>query len=234
MTPSPPENQDFLSKTIENVKDMPPPLRFGIVFFALFLFAVLGNAVVPDNFVLLVYLLSIGVLVVYIFWEYQQRKDQRLSKKDEFEYDLEKAKLQLQFKDEQDKRKHERELKKLDQQPAPAVTPIPPSPPAEELRPDYLNWVRTQVSELSLLGVDPEATRDEQEGRLHLDRVYTALLTADAEAAGKPEQPELFGRGEKRLSAVAQLNQQSRLVLLGDPGGGKSTFVNYFSHVPRF
>ncbi|MAT95609.1 MAG: hypothetical protein CL608_00455 [Anaerolineaceae bacterium] len=218
MTQSPPENQDFLSKTVENVKDMPPPLRFGIVFFALFLFAVLGNAVVPDDFVLLVYLLSIGVLFFYLIWEYQQR----LQKKDELAHEL--RKTELEYEDRKDERIHERELKKIE-------TPAPTSPPAkivppDELRLDYLNWVRTQVSELSLLGVDPEATRDEQEGRLHLDRVYTALLTADAEAA-KPQQMELFGRGEKHLSAVAQLNQHNRLVLLGDPGGGKSTFVNF-------
>ncbi len=79
---------------------------------------------------------------------------------------------------------------------------------------------------LSLAGVDPHAA-SEADARLDLGAVYTALLTLT------PEQDESLALGHslereiRRLSALEQLNRQPRLVLLGDPGSGKSTFVNF-------
>ncbi|MCP5097554.1 MAG: SUMF1/EgtB/PvdO family nonheme iron enzyme [Chloroflexi bacterium] len=234
---SPPEDHDFLSKTVANVKDMQPPLRFAIVFFALLIFALLGNVVFPDAFVPLVYLLSIGVLLLYLYWEFQQRKaaeserrDQRFAKKDDLDHDLDKDKLRYKYDDKEKEREHKRKLKELELRvppSKPSTNDEKASAPAEDMHFDYLNWVRTQVSELSLQGVDPEATQNEQEGKLHLDQVYTALLTTDSETGEKIQNPERLGREDKRLSAVAQLDRHKRLVLLGDPGSGKSTFVNF-------
>ncbi|MCP4416751.1 MAG: SUMF1/EgtB/PvdO family nonheme iron enzyme, partial [Chloroflexi bacterium] len=237
MSQSPPEDQDFLSKTLDHIKDMHMVPRFVLVAFVLIIFALLSNVVFPDNLLPLIYILLLGGLLGYLFWEFQQRRakeseraDQREQKKDEFDYDLSKDKLQYEYEDRRDERDHQLEIEKLKMEAShsepPEVDEKGKAPP-EDVRFNYLNWVRTQVSELSLQGVDPEATQDEQEGKLHLDQVYTALLTTDSETGGKMNNPEQLGREDKRLSAVAQLNQHRRLVLLGDPGSGKSTFVNF-------
>ncbi len=100
-------------------------------------------------------------------------------------------------------------------------------PNAAALRAAYLNHVFETTGRLSLAGVDPKAASNEAEARLNLGAVYTALLTVGSEANERLMQGEPPEREAKRLSALAQLNQQPRLVLLGDPGSGKSTFVNF-------
>ena len=103
------------------------------------------------------------------------------------------------------------------------------------LRADYLHYVMGSVGQLSLLGIDP-TTAAKPEAQINLGAVYTALLTLT------PEESERLGKGgvpdvrseelremhsERRLSALTLLNQSPRLVLMGDPGSGKSTFVNF-------
>ncbi|RIK33999.1 MAG: hypothetical protein DCC55_33910 [Chloroflexi bacterium] len=95
------------------------------------------------------------------------------------------------------------------------------------LRTAYLNRLFSHANTLSLAGVDPKAASDEAEARLHLGAIYTALLTTALDTSEQPAQSHSPEPLERYLSAVAQLNRQHRLVLLGDPGSGKSTFVNF-------
>ena len=67
--------------------------------------------------------------------------------------------------------------------------------------------------------------REETRRDLELAAVYTALMTQQAAPAEQPQQ--LPDRDVRRLSALEMLNTQARLALLGDPGSGKSTFVNF-------
>jgi predicted NACHT family NTPase len=79
---------------------------------------------------------------------------------------------------------------------------------------------------LSLTGIDPKAT-SEAEAQLSLSAVYTALLTLTPEAHQRLNRGEKLEERTSHLSALEQLNRHNRLVLLGDPGSGKSTFVNF-------
>ena len=97
----------------------------------------------------------------------------------------------------------------------------------DALRRAYLHRLRQHARRLPLAGVDPKTARDEGGGELQLAAVYTALLTQRPETddLGRGMRPE--GREARRLSALQALNREPRLVLLGDPGSGKSTFVDF-------
>jgi formylglycine-generating enzyme required for sulfatase activity len=98
-----------------------------------------------------------------------------------------------------------------------------------DLRHGYLNHLFEKSGGLSLSGIDPKAASD-AEARLSLGAIYTALLTLtpeDHERSQDRERLDMPAREIRRLSTVAQLDRHQRLVLLGDPGSGKSTFVNF-------
>ncbi len=101
-----------------------------------------------------------------------------------------------------------------------------PAGDAAKLREAYLNHLFESCRQLSLSGIDPTVA-SKAETRLHLDGVYTALLTLTPEMHERFERGEKLEREARRLSALEQFNQHHRLVLLGDPGSGKSTFVNF-------
>ncbi|MEA3309412.1 MAG: SUMF1/EgtB/PvdO family nonheme iron enzyme, partial [Chloroflexota bacterium] len=105
---------------------------------------------------------------------------------------------------------------------------VPTDPDA--LRASYLNHLYTKVRRIALSGIDPQVA-SKAEARLNLGAVYTALRTLTRAECNQLNRerylPEQMTRGERRLSALAQLDRHQRLVLLGDPGSGKSTFVNF-------
>jgi predicted ATPase len=105
--------------------------------------------------------------------------------------------------------------------------PAVPGPEPGNLRQAYLNHLFEVSSRLSLAGVDPKAASNEAEARLNLGAVYTALLTLSPEHHERLLLGDLSGREVRRLPALKQLNRHASLVLLGDPGSGKSTFVNF-------
>jgi len=94
------------------------------------------------------------------------------------------------------------------------------------LRNAYLSHVFKTSKHLSLAGIDPKAA-SEAETRLDLNAVYTALMTMSSEAHELWQHGKKVERETQYISALEQLNRNSHLVLLGDPGSGKSTFINF-------
>jgi len=91
-----------------------------------------------------------------------------------------------------------------------------------EQRERYLAWMLAESNRtpLFLSGLSG--------GKLQLSAVYTALMTTgsdDREAMRDKREPLRTER--PTLSALAQLNKHQYCVLLGGPGSGKSTFVNF-------
>ncbi|MBN2393810.1 MAG: hypothetical protein JXR84_23965, partial [Anaerolineae bacterium] len=107
-----------------------------------------------------------------------------------------------------------------------ASTLSTPATHAEALRQAYLYRLMQQTRRLPLGGVDPKSASDVQSGELRLSAVYTALLTQRQEVGAR--HTEASAEWDlRRLSAVEVLNAEPCLVLLGDPGSGKTTFVNF-------
>jgi len=99
----------------------------------------------------------------------------------------------------------------------------------------YLRWVQTRCGYLPLRGVDIGASDPTtQQRRMELAQVYVNLNTrtqvpvAEGEKRREPR-AQLEGRETRPLGVLEATIANPRLVLLGDPGAGKSTFVNHLA-----
>jgi len=110
-------------------------------------------------------------------------------------------------------------------------------PPAEgTLRDRYLDTLIVECCRARLVGLDPQAA-DPTRGGLSLERLYVALDTLTrveettakrAEEGSRTFEDRLETRPLSALEALARA-PEGRMVLLGLPGSGKSTFVRYLA-----
>ncbi|HDQ71340.1 MAG TPA: NACHT domain-containing protein, partial [Chloroflexi bacterium] len=112
----------------------------------------------------------------------------------------------------------------------------------------YLERLMRECNALHLRGMDPHAADAASQETMSLSAIYTALdtdrrvplsyeeLAALKEGEHDPSQmpmvPGVGRRGEhpeRPMTAVEAVSRMDHLVLLGDPGAGKSTFVNHLT-----
>ena len=107
-----------------------------------------------------------------------------------------------------------------------ASLPAPPASLAEIVRDCrvYLEYIAPQCQKLPLIGLNPKS----KDSPLTLETVYTALdtKTTEDEPGAEKRKPNEKGKPLSVLSAVAR---HPVVVLKGDPGSGKSTFVSHLS-----
>ncbi|MFN7952366.1 MAG: SUMF1/EgtB/PvdO family nonheme iron enzyme [bacterium] len=114
-----------------------------------------------------------------------------------------------------------------------------PAKSAREALRIYRTVLAATTGQLPLRGLLPGASDPSSARPLPLADVYVALDTRGGEPgrAGTPDESEILesarpGRERQRpLSVLAAVAKHPRLVLLGDPGSGKSTFSNHLALV---
>ncbi|MCP4691920.1 MAG: hypothetical protein GY859_28000, partial [Desulfobacterales bacterium] len=97
----------------------------------------------------------------------------------------------------------------------------------------YLNDLAAHANRLPWGRLSPEEAGPGKGEALRLADVYTALDTTEVERMDcEDDVRRCLARQEemKRISVQRMINDHPRLVLLGDPGSGKSTVVNFITH----
>jgi len=114
------------------------------------------------------------------------------------------------------------------------LTVRPDSDPPGALMRQYLQRIAAESNYLPWVNVDDNYSDPKRGENLMLVDIYTPL---DTTAIEKPDSEEVIRRhlsddkGTRRISAQKMVDTNSRLILLGDPGSGKSTFINYLTYI---
>jgi hypothetical protein len=126
---------------------------------------------------------------------------------------------------------------------APVAQPAPSIPPAApvlrqvqdkaDLRQRYLHRLLLECNQLHLTAIDRKVATSPEAAELDLSEVFTALdVSESGERMERGIEREIeiekrMGRGEGRRAAIGELAENPRLVLLGEPGSGKTTLVRF-------
>jgi len=102
------------------------------------------------------------------------------------------------------------------------------------LRRRYLAELATDANRLPWASLDPDYADPSRGESLGLADVYVALDTTELERVESEDELRAFLARQdeaRRIPAQEMINQEARLLLLGDPGSGKSTLVNFLAYV---
>ncbi|WP_020587907.1 SUMF1/EgtB/PvdO family nonheme iron enzyme [Desulfobacter curvatus] len=104
----------------------------------------------------------------------------------------------------------------------------------EALLGQYFKALSIKTNHLPWAAMNEDYADPRRGENLSLAQVYTALDTTTMERPESEDEVRKHLRGQKearRISAQEMIDTESKLVLLGDPGSGKSTLVNYLTHI---
>ena len=104
----------------------------------------------------------------------------------------------------------------------------------DALRRRYLAGLAAEANRLPWASLDPDYADPARGESLGLADVYTALDTTQLERVESEDELRAFLAHQaqaRRIPAQEMINREAHLLLLGDPGSGKSTLVNYLAYV---
>jgi energy-coupling factor transporter ATP-binding protein EcfA2 len=221
---------DLLKTVAQAFTGLPPLLAYGGLMAVLIIFGLTLFGVIPDA-LLWIPVIAIAAFLIYAYMQFGEEKAKR-------QFELDKLAQEL---------RHQQEMARLNQKSAaPAPEPPPDSTPAKRdgLTPAQLerSYLRHLVH---LCGYPPSmALVDIKEAglgghKLALERIFTSLDVPATDGRSAPNQAILnfdqLDAGQRdslqREPALAAISREEngRLVILGAPGSGKSTLVNYLT-----
>ncbi len=103
--------------------------------------------------------------------------------------------------------------------------------PAEDLLDWYLSDLAAECGKLPLDVIDPGLQGEDGSQPVSLNEIYVGLDVVDISPEASRKVTLRDVERSERLPLLDLLERESRLVLLGDPGSGKSTFINYMSGI---
>ncbi|HRQ38912.1 MAG TPA: SUMF1/EgtB/PvdO family nonheme iron enzyme [Chloroflexota bacterium] len=241
-TPEPPDPnaKDTFAALIDAFTKLPPLLSYGgLVLIALILLVWLTGSL--PNIILVVPVVALVAFLVYAFlnnrfeMEKERLKASQETERLKLEAELERLRLQQEGELAKEQLKQQTSLEKAKlKATTPLAPPKPEEPPAPATWPEsYYRYVWQQCAHLHMTSIDPKA-QELGASVLNLHSIFTTLdvpktLERDEAEARWLSQEEAERRGrEPALEFISRLENR-RLVLLGQPGSGKSTLVKFMA-----
>ena len=240
--PSPPDPKPTLATLTEAFAKLPPLLSYGglILVAAIIVARVTGK--LPDI------LLAIPAVALVAFILYavlnnrheldkerlqaQREADQRTHEAElrKLEVELERFKLQQTGELERERLKQETDLERAKRE---APKPPPDAAPTVATWPDsYYTYVWQKCAQLHMTSIDPKA-QELGASILNLHSVFTELdvpsLEREMASRAFRDQRDVERQGREPSLAALSRAENQKLVLLGQPGSGKSTLVKYLA-----
>lgn len=234
---SPDLNKSIFTALIDAFKGLPPILSFvGLITVGGVLILSLTGAL-PEVF--LIYpAIGLAAFLIYAYlnnrheMEIARLKAQQEAEKQRLEHELEKLKVEQAGELEKERIRQEAGLEKAKLKVPPAggtsssKSPEPEPPSAASWPESYYGYVWMKCAKLHMTSIDPKAA-ELGAAVLDLHKVFTTL---DVPADPKEKQVAAgLVNPDNRTPALKVLceDENQYLVLLGQPGSGKSTLVNY-------